>query len=642
MKFTDKFTFTTVFIVLTCIGLVVGGGMMSFVSQVRLNHQNKMDSVIEVVERQLSKHVDRNELDVWLPDLLKVSGVLQLQILRKDKLLFKDYLPDSKDAHEDDLKIYEYRLKDYPDDLIRLKTRKPSKDIDFTLLPLFPILFAVLLSFLLLFFSLRWIKKQFKGAELLEQRAKYLLQGNPTARIALKGEWPKSASNALDLLSSELVKSKRERGSFDAHIRSQVFLDKTTGLFNGLAFENRLDIILKDENIVSSALLIIHFSELDFMRSENIDKTHQNMLLQISELLTAFSIGYNDQFHARISRSEFAIIIPQVDYQETQNAAKKLTNILFQLQLPDTFIITDFFEVGVSYFQSGEIQSVIVEDAYTALTVASHQKESSWFLADQEIKQQSLIKGTVRWRGLLEDVIEKNRIDLFYQDVIEFETSQKVYSELFLRIPDFDGKMISASVFFPMAKKCGLKKLFDQKMLEKVLVLLKERGKNSSPISINISASVLGDCKLQKWLVFELMQLSQALRSHLIFEVSEHYMETNKLSKYTCLQKNVIALKKLGCKIAVDNVGKTVVNTEYITDLSVDYLKLHASLIHDIHLRKINQVAIQSLRASCLNRDTKLIAVGIESEDELRVLKKLDVYGGQGFLFGEQVKLSQL
>jgi len=638
MKFTNKFTLITIFIVLGCLVFVVGGGVMSFIAEVRLNHRHNMNAVAKVVEYQLNQHTEKQAFNTWLPDLLKTSGILHFEVRRNNKL-FLDYRLDAQALPASELEVYEYHVKSYTGDLFIFKTRKPYKRLNFSFFPLIEIIIATAISLLLLVFSIYWIKKLFKGAELLDQRAKSLLQGNPAKSITQKEEWPIYASKALDMLNAEFIQNKQQLGRFDEHIRSQVFLDKTTGLFNRLAFENRLDITLKDENVFSSALFIISFPELDFMRSGRKDKIHKNMLLQIAEVLTSYAIRYNDQFQSRINSTEFALIFPQLSYAETIIAAKQLTNILFQLQLPESFYIANFFAIGVSCFQSGEKQSVILDDAYDALKVAYHLKESSWFLADEASKQLSLSKGTVKWRSLFANVVEKDLSVLFYQRVLELDNLHEVYCELFLRIPDFENNMISASIFSPMEKKCGLKDFFDKKMLEKVFSLLKKRGEKATPIAINLTANLLVDSKYQQRLVLELMGLSIKLRNNLIFEFSEHFMEKNNNLKYYYLRKNLITLKALGCKIAIDNVGKTVVNTEYIADLSIDYLKLHASLVHNIHLRTINQVAIQSIRASCLYEETKLVAVGIETNDELEMLRKLGVYGGQGFLFGEQKKL---
>ena len=636
MKFTDKFTLTTISVVLTCIALVLVGGLFSLRALSLKYHQQRMDSIINVIERQLDKNVEKNQFDMWLPDLLDASGVVRLQIKRQDKVLYQNYYENRHFYPNNLLLRYQYRLEKYPHVTLMLQTRQPYDDINFSVVPLLGVSLAILFSLVLLAFAIHWIKKQFKGAELLERRAKYLLQNNPTARTAQPGEWPKLASEALDLLSNQIEQSKKERSYFDAHIRGQAFLDETTGLGNSLAFENRLDALATDQNIFSSALLLINISELDSITVQLGTDIRDQMLLQITELLTTFSMRYDDQFHGRISKSEFVLIIPQMSYQETEVVAKQLTKLLFQLQLPESVLIDEFFHIGVVNFHYGAKPLLIMDDLNRALLVAVHQKVSGWFLADQEEQHTSLSKGTVRWRTLLENVLENDGVLLYQQEVICRDGLNELYSELWPRIKGEDQKIIAAGTFLPMAEKCGLLESFDQKMLDKVFPLLVSRGELSLPIAINLSARILMDKSSQQKLIYQLMQLPRRLRNNLVIEVSEHLLEKS----YFSLRSALNAIQKIGCKIAIDNVGKSVVNTEYIIDYNIDYLKLHASLVRDIHLRKTNQIALQSLMASCLNSRAKIIAVAVENNEEWKCLLKLGVSAAQGTFFSSVQPLS--
>ena len=63
----------------------------------------------------------------------------------------------------------------------------------------------------------------------------------------------------------------------------------------------------------------------------------------------------------------------------------------------------------------------------------------------------------------------------------------------------------------------------------------------------------------------------------------------------------------------------------------MDFLKLHPSLVREIHNRPLNQMAVHSLVGGCDNDHTKVIAVGVETEAEWRCLRGLGVSLGQGF-----------
>ncbi|MEL0657927.1 EAL domain-containing protein [Psychromonas arctica] len=629
MKFTNKFTFITSAIVLTCITLVLIGGMVSLRSLSLKHHQQLIDSVIEVIEKQIDKQTVETQFDSWLPDLLDASGIVRLQVKRGDVTVYQNYYASRQYYPMRLLLRYSYELDKYPDVRLILHTRQPFSELKFTFWPLAGVGTAILLSLSLLYFALRWIKKSFYGAELLERRAHYLLQNNPTARFAQKGEWPKAASQALDVLSERLENSLKERSIFDIHIRGKAFLDEDTGLGNRLAFDNMLDTVTNDESYASNTLILISLTELSTLKyqfgAEQADKVIQQMV----DLLKSFCSRYDDSFYGSVKKPEFVILLPQMAYEETKVVAKQLTKALYQLQLPDPSLIDTFFHIGVVNFPFGKEVSHIIDDANRALLVAEHQKISGWHLSEENLKKNVISKGTVHWRGLLTDVLNKDALLLYRQHVVKRDPANTLYSELWSRIIGYDKEVIAAGTFMPMAEKCGLCGQIDKQMLEKVLALLVVRGESCKPIGINLGSRFLMNKENRKWLMFELMQKTKKIRNNLVIEISEHLIDQH----YSAMRFALIALQKIGCKIAVDNVGKSVVNTQYILDFNIDYLKLHASLIRDIHLRSTNQVAIQSLMASCLNSHAQVIAVGIETEEEWKCLLRLGICGGQGTLF---------
>lgn len=629
MKFTNKFTFITSAIVLTCISLVLVGGLVSLRSLSLKYHQQRIDSIIEVIEKQLDKQTTATQFDHWLPDLLDASGIVRLEVKRDDVTVYQNYFESPEYYPMRLLLSYSYTLEKYPNVHLLLHTRQPFSDLQFTFWPLIGVGTAILLSLSLLYFALRWIKRSFHGAELLERRARYLLQNNPTARIAQKGEWPKAASKALDVLSERLENSRKERSVFDIHIRGKAFLDEATGIGNRLAFDNRLDTVVMDESFASSSLILVSLTELSTLKYRFGSTQSEKVIEQMVDLLNHFCRRFDDSFYGRANKSEFVILLPQMDYDETKVVAKQLTRSLFQLQLPEPEMIDNFFHVGVVNFPYGSKTELIIDDVNRALLVAEHQKVSGWHISEENLKHTVIAKGTVRWRSLLTDVLEKKSLLLYQQHVMKRDAVDIVYSELWPRILGDDQEVIAAGTFMPMAEKCGLQAKIDRQMLEKVLALLVQRGESSKPISVNVCSHLLMNKENYKWFLFELMQKTKKLRNNLVIEISEHLIDKH----YYPLRTAVIPLQKIGCQIAIDNVGKYVINTQYILDFNIDYLKLHSSLIRDIHLRSTNQVAVQSLMASCLNSDAKVIAVGIESQQEWKCLLRLGIYAGQGGLF---------
>ena len=98
-------------------------------------------------------------------------------------------------------------------------------------------------------------------------------------------------------------------------------------------------------------------------------------------------------------------------------------------------------------------------------------------------------------------------------------------------------------------------------------------------------------------------------------------------------------LNGLGCKVVVGQAGRSIVSTYYLKELSIDYLKLHRSLIKQIDHRHENQLFVRSLLGACEGLETQVIAVGVDQEQEYKTLLNLGVQGVQGRYFEPEQQL---
>jgi EAL domain-containing protein (putative c-di-GMP-specific phosphodiesterase class I)/DNA-binding response OmpR family regulator len=92
-------------------------------------------------------------------------------------------------------------------------------------------------------------------------------------------------------------------------------------------------------------------------------------------------------------------------------------------------------------------------------------------------------------------------------------------------------------------------------------------------------------------------------------------------------------LRSSGIKIALDDVGSGYSSLQYLIELDVDYIKIDRTLISEIHKNFIKKSVVSSLVDIANDIDCKIIAEGIESSRELKIVQKLNIDYGQGFLF---------
>jgi EAL domain-containing protein (putative c-di-GMP-specific phosphodiesterase class I) len=133
--------------------------------------------------------------------------------------------------------------------------------------------------------------------------------------------------------------------------------------------------------------------------------------------------------------------------------------------------------------------------------------------------------------------------------------------------------------------------------------------------------------------------LAQRLRGapldRLVLEVTEHVP----IEEYAGLSAELAPLRRAGLRLAIDDAGSGYASFRHILQLRPDIIKLDRSLICDIHLDPGRRALASALTAFATETGSKVVAEGIESRDELAVLRELGVHAGQGWLLGRPAPL---
>ena len=630
MKFTNQLITNISLCILTVVVVVLIGAGISFYQMGALHQQRQVDTVLRLVdEGWQASGANPHVIDAWLPNILEVNGIIDFTLLHDEEPVYHSARADAA-ATAGDVFTMEYTapLAAEPHLSARLVLRPPFYNIDHSFAPLAGVSAAIVLVFIGALFMLRAFRRQLRGVELLDLRSQYILQDKPYPLAHHhEHEWPLHASQAIDKLLFALQDANKERSRFDAFMRANVFVDKKMGIGNRVFFNNRLEAALNDPACHGGALLLVELRDLAKIN-------HYFGLERGDELLTSASI-YMGHFvrsrpgalQARYTGNTFALLLPNTEEAETQEAARQVMKLLLRLNWPDDLSDPAIYIGGVC-FRFGEPEAQIHEEAELALRSAELQGGDGYFIYYKGVTEESMGKGTVRWRTLLTRVLAQDNIQLDRQGIYQGARLTPVMYELLARIQDEQGRELSAGQFFPMAQKCGLLTELDRNILSQALTLLPD-AEPAVSLAVNLSAISLLDDKFYKWLVFELLQLPRSDLNKLVIDLSEAQVSRH----FDALLKPLRALKALGCQLSVDHAGQDVVSTQYVKDYQLDYLKLHPSLVRDIDTKAVNQMAVSSLIGNSVGSHTKVIAMGVETAAEWRCLSELGVYAGQGYFF---------
>jgi EAL domain-containing protein (putative c-di-GMP-specific phosphodiesterase class I) len=153
---------------------------------------------------------------------------------------------------------------------------------------------------------------------------------------------------------------------------------------------------------------------------------------------------------------------------------------------------------------------------------------------------------------------------------------------------------------------------------------------------INASAQAVEDPEWAAGGMDEILRHSGLSPHDVVVEITERVA----IVRHDEFQAALRTFKERGYRVAVDDMGAGYASLQSLANIEPDFLKFDTSLVHDIDHSSIKQSLLETLRQLADKIKARVIAEGIEREEELQTLKKLGIELGQGFLFhrddGEQ------
>ena len=245
------------------------------------------------------------------------------------------------------------------------------------------------------------------------------------------------------------------------------------------------------------------------------------------------------------------------------------------------------------------------------------------------------IHDTAHWGSYLREIIATANVSLVVQPVYSLDDSGQtlLHKEALLRIPDREGKIITAGIFMPMAEHVGLASELDKLALSALLKHM-ETGDTRTDYAVNLSSSSLAEPVFIEWLCKRLGE-APALIQRLLIEFPEYGILRNIKNARTTIER----LSGIGCRCGIDHFGRGFYSFGYLHSLKISYLKVDGGYTRHIEQEEDNQFFIQALADTAHSIDVKVIAQAVETIEERDTMKGLKVDGIQGYLNGKPESL---
>ena len=599
-------------------------------TQLTYNFQQQKVAELETMLADDYQQHGSSQFSTWLPPLLTAYKAVEFSLSQDNQLVYQ-FHRDQADIVKSSLTLYKTELS-HGKLSMTLIMPPPFSLHDLGWHELIILVIGFISIGIFVRFGYGWYSRELDGIEQLAQRSKLILEGHlkQAADMPTNGK-PRMINRAISKLLAELDDAHKERGRLDQFIRKDTFLDKQTQIGNPIFFQNRLDGLSHNQKMVAhGVLMLIEFDDVDLVEDQYGESGVKAMLSLTTEAITAALVQYEDSIFARRSYSQLVIIVPQLSLVEADQLAQRILKTCLALPFYGIGNPDNFLHLGSAFFNAGDLQVQLIEEAEMALRAAQLQRVNNWFMYDKGALDEEIAKGSVRWRSFIENALVSKRFFTLQQAIIDSD-NQIMHYEIFSRARDLKGNDVRATLFIPMANKCGLMPQVERQVLEQVLFRL--MSDNQSIYSINLSLDSLTSRAFVRWVQSTLLE-HRPLAARLIFEVSEDIIVKNQ--KNVLLVKTLDMLRKMGAKLAVDNVGQSVVGTHYIQEYHFDLVKLHRSIVRRVDQRSENQLFIRSLIGGLYRAEVKVIAEGVECFEEWQTLKILGVSAAQGDFLGQR------
>jgi diguanylate cyclase (GGDEF)-like protein len=438
---------------------------------------------------------------------------------------------------------------------------------------------------------------------------------------------------AMNRLTRKVDEIFTEQSTLSERLREQAYKDPVTGLGNRRYFDRQLQACLESrEESSGGSVLLLELHRLEQINTASGYQFGDVLLHRVSELVQARLAGFRKGFSSRISGAGFGIVVEDINSREADTLANSLSKDLLQLHSEKLVEYRNIANIGVTMWKSGDSMSIVLAEADSALRSAQVTGKNAWYRYESPIAEQPSIMGSAQWNSYLKQVISDASAALCAQPVFVFTSAgdKLLHKEIFLRLPDENGNILTAGFFMPMAERTGMATELDRLAISKLIDYLSANPADPCRYAINLTATSLHDTAFMEWLCKRIQSYPDSNR-RIVVELPEFGVLRNIETTRTVVER----LSALGCDCGIDHFGGGFNSFGYLRSIKVKYLKIDGGYTRNINREADNQFFIRALADTAHSVDIRVFAETVESAEELDTIRSLNIDGVQGYLVGK-------
>ena len=323
----------------------------------------------------------------------------------------------------------------------------------------------------------------------------------------------------------------------------------------------------------------------------------------------------------RIYSDEFAILADNDEKEHFKNFIKHIADSISSSPLnikgKEIYIQMTY---SISFEEKNELKK-------TANTIKRYNKNNKDIVVyDKNLGIEKIHEKNILWTSKLKKALESDNIVPYYQAIYNLKTEKIEKYEALVRLIDEDNIAISPFYFLDVAKKSKQYLKLTKEVIRKSFEYFTDKDYE---FSINLTLEDITNKNISSYIIDMLKEYNIAPK--VVFEI----VESEGIQDFEYVNNFIDSVKKLGCKIAIDDFGSGYSNFEYLIKLNADYIKIDGSLIKDILLNKNNQEIVITIVDFAKRQGFKTIAEFVSSKEIFDKVKELGLDYAQGYYIHE-------